>query len=157
MSNQVDVSDLIDQHYNTVNFAPPRGFDPQPWASWLATDYNYVDAAGIVSAGREIAVRRVLEDFSQYSVIESAHTTLTQKVYNGSSIATVLAMAIAALSKDGRALGFRSTVFLNLRKSDTRWLVEDEIVVPRDGNFHSRMKAVPAISSFLREFRSSVA
>jgi ketosteroid isomerase-like protein len=123
--------DLVEQYYQTVNFAPPQGFDAKPWAAWLAPDYIYISPAGEVSIGKDAAVRKVTEDFKEYQVVQCVSALTGGQVFDPSTASAVLQMAIAAVTKGNQALGVRTTVFLLFRKSGDRWLVTDEVAVPR--------------------------
>jgi hypothetical protein len=150
-------SDLVEQYYRTVNFSPPQRFDAESWAAWLAPDYIYINPAGEVSNGKDAAVRRVAEDFKEYQVVQCVPVLTGGQVFDSSTASAVLHMAIAAVTNRNQALGVRTTVLLLFRKYGARWLVTDEVAVPRKDSVSSQMSPVTSVSAFVAEFHASLA
>jgi ketosteroid isomerase-like protein len=149
--------DVVDQYYQTVNFAPPKGFDAASWAAWLAPDYIYVSPAGETSIGKDAAVSRVTEDFKAYQVVQCVPAVTGGQALDASTATAVLQMAIAAVTTGNQALGVRTTVFLLFRKSGDRWLVTGEVAVPRKDSVSSQMSPVTSVSDFVAEFHAALA
>ncbi len=122
---------LVREYYATVDFNVNAHdpFDPDAWAAWLADDYVYVESNGVVVQGKAAAVEEVTAGFLFFSSVQSYPNVVSAKLYDETTLATVVDMHITAVTLDGQTLSVHTTVSLNFHQVGGRWLAADETVV----------------------------